>query len=255
MCKRWQFALVLALLPAFSGAGELAGSFASGKAPYLWTEDVAVRGAEFDIIREILRRAGYGVLPHTMSNNRLRATFTDPDVDFAAGLQPADLPGYCHSAVYMSYHNVAVTKRARHIALDGPAALLGYKVAIRQYLYRDLGLDLPGSGMPAAMPSNFTEFSGQDQQVRFFFAGRADVAILDQTIFRWYAKRLDLPADPRDAVEIHDLFPARHGVRVVFKDRKMCPLFDSSLAAIIADGTYRKIWESYGITGLGDPSG
>jgi len=252
MCKRWQFALVLVLLPAFSGAGELAGSFAAGKAPYLWTDDVAVRGAEFDIVREILRRAGYGVVPHAMSNNRLHATFTDPDIDFAAGMQPADLPGYCHSAVYMSYHNVALTQRARHIALDGPAALLGYKVAIRQSLYQDLGLDRPGSGMPAAMPGNFTEFSGQDQQVRFFFAGRADVAILDQTIFLWYTKRLDLPAD---AVEIHDLFPARHGVRAVFKDKRMCPLFDSGLAAVIADGTYRKIWESYGIDGLADPSG
>ena len=252
MCKRWQFALMLALLPALSVAEDLTGIFASGKAPYLWAEDSDIRGAELDIVGAVLRRAGFEVQARAMSNNRLLATFAGSDADFAAGLQPADLPLYCHTAIYMSYHNVAITKRSRHIALDSIAGLLGHKVAIRQYLYQDLGLDRGRGGMPASLPGDFTEFTSQDQQVRFFFADRADVIILDRTIFEWYAKRLGL-LKSRDAIEIHDLFPERHGVRAVFKDERKCAQFDRDLAAIVADGTYRSIWKSYDVEGTADP--
>ncbi len=244
--------LTLLLLPADSRAAGLTGSFASGKAPYLWEDAGEIRGAEFDIVKTVLRRAGFELHPRAMPNNRLIATFPDSDFDFATGLQPSDLPGYCHTSAYMSYHNIAITRRADHIALNDPAALLHYKVAIRQYLYQDLGLDRLGT-MPAYPPGNFTEFTAQDQQVRFFFAGRADVIILDQTIFQWYAKRLDLLPAKQDALEVHDLFPAKHGVRAAFKDPKLCEAFDRNLAAIVADGSYRAIWRSYGIDDVRDP--
>ena len=254
MCKRWLFALVLSLLPAVSPAGDLTGSFAAGKAPYLWTEDNEPHGAEFDIVRAVMRRAGFGVHVRAMSNNRLIATFAEPGIDFATGLQSADLQGFCHTAVYMNYHNVAITKRSRHIVLDSISDLAPHKVAIRQYLYQDLGLDRPGTGLPATLPDSFTEFALQDQQVRFFFADRADVIVIDHTIFQWYAKRLDLQTAPGDELEYHDIFPRRHGVRAVFKESRLCALFDKNLAAIVADGTYRTIWESYGIDGVADPS-
>jgi len=244
--------LILFLLPARSRAADLTGSFAPGKAPYLWEDGGAIHGAELDIVRTVLRRAGFEIHPRALPNNRLVATFSETDVDFATGLQPLDLPGYCHTAPYMSYHNVAITRRKSHIVLDGPAALLRYKVAIRQHLYHDLGLNRL-STMPANPPGTFTEFTSQDQQIRFFFAERAEILILDRTIFQWYAKRLDLlPANP-DALEIHDLFPAKHGVRAAFKDAKLCEVFDRNLAAIVGDGSYRAIWRSYGIEDVGDP--
>jgi ABC-type amino acid transport substrate-binding protein len=126
-------------------------------------------------------------------------------------------------------------------------------VAIRQYLYQDLGMDKAGSGMPAAMPGNFAEFASQDQQVKFFFAGRSDAIVIDRSIFQWYATRLGLLADSENSLEIRDIFPARHGVQAVFKDQKMCGLFDAGLAAIVADGTYRAIWQSYGIDDVAGP--
>jgi polar amino acid transport system substrate-binding protein len=240
-------ALLVAAIPA--AAKDLTGLFASGKAPYFWTEGNTPKGIELEIIAAALRRAGHTVQPRAMPNNRLRAIFGEADVDFAGGLQPSDLAGYCHTGVYMAYHNVAVTKRSRHVTLENPEALLRYRVAIRQYLYHDLALDRRGG----TMPNNFTEFTSQDQQVRFFFADRADVIILDRLIFRWYAKRLDLLPENPDALEFHDLFPTPHGVRAVFKDSRLCAQFDKGLAAIVADGTYRAIWESYGIKGVAAP--
>ena len=245
-------ALLTAAIPA--AAKDLTGLFASGKAPYFWTEGDAAKGVELEIVQAVLRQAGYAIQPRAMPNNRLRATFGQADIDFAAGMQPTDLAGYCHTAVYMTYHNVAITKRSRHIRLDKPEALLGYQVAIRQSLYRDLTLDRRGGEMPSSLPDNFKEFTSQDQQVRFFFAGRADVIILDRLIFRWYAKRLDLLPENPDALEFHDIFPAPHGVRAVFKDPALCRQFDKGLAAIIADGTYQAIWASYGIKGVSDPT-
>src|SRR5581483_1467151 len=112
---------------------------------------------ELEIVEAVLHRAGHAVHPRAMPNNRLRATFSEADIDFAGGLQPTDLSGYCHTAAYMAYHNVAITKRARHIRLDTPEALLGYQVAIRQSLYRDLTLDRRGGAMPASLPENFKE--------------------------------------------------------------------------------------------------
>jgi polar amino acid transport system substrate-binding protein len=247
------FILAFLIMPFLAGAAEaaeLVGSFASGKAPYFWNDGEMTRGAELDIVSEVLRRSGYLVFPRPMPNNRLIATFPDASIDFAAGLQPDDLEGYCHSNIYMAYHNVAITKRARHIKLDGVAALLRHKVAIRQYMYPDLGLDRLGGDMPMAMPKNFQEFTSQDQQVRFFFADRSDVIILDRTIFQWYAKQLGL----EEAVDYHDLFPALHGVRAVFKDSAICGQFDKNLAAIIADGTYAAIWRSYGIENAPPPA-
>jgi polar amino acid transport system substrate-binding protein len=245
--------LALCLVPPVSAAPELTGSFASGKAPYLWMEGDRIRGVELDIVSAVLRRAGYEVRPRGFPNSRLITTFSQPGVDFAAGLQPADLPGYCHTGVYLNYHNVAITKRARHIDLADTAALLNYRVAIRQTLYQDLGLDRLGGQMPATKPGNFTEFASQDQQVRFFFANRADVIILDRSIFEWYAKSIGAPAGKEEPLEFHDLFPERHGVRAVFKDARICALFDRNLASIVADGTYHTIWASYGIEDVADP--
>ena len=232
---------------------DLTGSFSAGKAPYLWTEGEKAKGVELDIVGAVLRRAGFGLHPRAMPNNRVTATFPDADIDFATGLQPGDLEGYCHTAVYMAYHNVAITKRGRNIVLDGADSLLRYRVAIRQSLYQDLTLDKRGGAMPAAMPANFKEFISQDQQVRFFFADRADVIILDGLIFHWYAETLGLlPADER-LLEIHDIFPAPHGVRAVFKDPAKCARFDRALEAIIADGTYGALWRHYGIRGVAGP--
>jgi len=251
--RTWLAALAVAALPVLSVAQELNGSFASGKAPYLWTEGTGNRGAELDIVSAVLRRAGYGVQIVTMPKRRLMAEFPDSNLDFTTGLQLSDLPGYCHTAIYMSYHNVAITLRARHIALDSVPQLLNYRVAIRQYLYEDLDIGRPGSGMPASLPANFTEFHAQDQQVRFFYAGRSDVIVLDHSIFQWYARRLGLLSDKK-ALDVHDIFPERHGVRAAFRDNSMCALFDRNLAAIVADGTYRSIWKSYDIEGNPDPS-
>src|SRR5579859_2757555 len=142
-------ALLIAAIPA--AAKDLTGLFASGKAPYFWTEGDAAKGVELEIVEAVLRRAGYVIHPRAMPNNRLRATFGEADIDFAGGQQPTDLSGYCHSSVYMAYHNVAITKRSRHIQLDRPEALLGYQVAIRQSLYHDLTLDRQGGKMPAVM--------------------------------------------------------------------------------------------------------
>lgn len=249
--RAFLIALVLVALPA--QAGDLMGSFASGKAPYFWTEGDQAKGVELEIVSMVLRRAGYDVHPRAMPNNRVIASFPEHEIDFATGLQPTDLKGHCHTGIYMAYHNVAITKRSHNITLEGTDSLLRYRVAIRQSLYQDLTLDRRGGAMPASMPDNFKEFISQDQQVRFFFADRADVIILDRLIFRWYAKRLGLLPDKEDALEFHDIFPAPHGVRAVFKDPAECAQFDRALAAIIADGTYRAIWESYGIKGVTDP--
>jgi len=254
MRKRWQFALFLILLPALSAAEELTGTFAAGKAPYLWADGAEIRGAERDIVDAVLRRAGYRVTIQTMPKRRLMAEFAGSNVDFTTGLQPSDLPDYCHTAIYMSYHNVAITLRSRHIVLDDVTQLLRYKVAIRQYLYEDLDIGRPGSNMPVVMPDNFVEFHAQDQQVRFFYAGRSDVIVLDHSIFQWYAKRLGLLTGSNEELDVHDIFPERHGVRAAFRNGKMCALFNRNLAAIVADGTYRSIWKSYGIEGVPDPS-
>lgn len=239
--------MVAAAVPARSAT--LTGSFAAGKAPYFWTEDGEPKGIELDIVAAVLRRAGYELRPRAMPNNRVTATFPDSEIDFATGLQAGDIEGHCHTAVYMAYHNIAISKRERHVILDGADSLLRYRVAIRQALYQDLTLD--GRGGPT--PPNFKEFISQDQQVRFFFADRADVIILDRLIFHWYAETLGLlPAD-ESVLEVHDLFPAPHGVHAVFKDPDKCARFDRALEAIVADGTYGAIWRSYGIKGVVGP--
>ncbi len=244
-------ALIFVAIPA--QAADLTGSFASGKAPYFWTDGDEAKGIELDIVAAVLHRAGYELHPRAMPNNRVIATFPEADIDLATGLQTNDLEGYCHTGIYMAYHNIAITKRAHNIVLGGADSLMHYRVAIRQSLYQDLTLDRRGGALPAAMPENFKEFVSQDQQVRFFFADRADVIILDRLIFHWYAKTLGLLPDKEDALKFHDIFPAPHGVRAAFKDPAKCVQFDRALAAIVADGSYRAIWDSYGIKDVTGP--
>ena len=241
------------LLPAAS-ADELRGTFASGKAPYFWIGGGGAQGAELDLVRAILRRAGYDITARAMSNNGVRASFATSPIDFAAGLQLTDLPGYCHTAVYMTYHNVAISKRARNVTLNKPEDLLRYRVAIRQYLYFDLKMNELSGVMPSAIPESFTEFTSQDEQIRFFFADRSDLIVLDRLIFDWYAKRLGFLPDQKSALEFHEIFPSGHGVRAVFRQKNLCALFDRNLAALIADGTYRAIWKAYGLDDVTDPT-
>jgi polar amino acid transport system substrate-binding protein len=227
---------------------EIHGSFAQDIPPYLWVEDGQVHGIELEIMQAALEPRGYKVVGKPLPINRMWRTFANADLDFAAGLQIGEVPGALYSDEFLEYADVAITKADRPFRLSSPNDLFRHRVVVWQNAFVDLGLDrrnLPDA--PHVAGGGFIEAADSESQIRFFWADRADILVIDRYIYAWYQKRLkDLP-DNGTGIAVYDIFAPQIRVRVGFRDQKLCDEFNAGLKEIRENGTYAKIFERYAL--------
>ncbi len=227
---------------------EIHGSFAQDIPPYLWVEDGQVHGIELEIMQAALEPRGYKVVGKPLPINRMWRTFANADLDFAAGLQIGEVPGALYSDEFLEYADVAITKADRPFRLSSPNDLFRHRVVVWQNAFVDLGLDrrnLPDA--PHVAGGGFIEAADSESQIRFFWANRADVIVIDRYIYAWYQRKLkDIP-DIGSGIAVYDLFAPQIRVRVGFRDQKIRDDFNAGLKEIRDNGTYAKIFEHYAL--------
>jgi len=227
-------------------ARDLRVAFGQEKAPYIWVDGDQVKGLEYDIVRAVLAESGEGVAPSTLPNRRVSLALTGDDYDMVTGMQmhqAGDAAFY--SDEYLTYANVAITRKAKHIKLAGLADLFGHNTAIWQNAWEDLSLGKLRPSGPAGL--DYTEFTSQYRQIKFFWAGRCDVNVIDRNIFTWYNRQIADEMDTTAELDFHDILPPVR-VRAAFHDAHERDAFNTGLKKIRANGSYDRIFAKYGLS-------
>jgi polar amino acid transport system substrate-binding protein len=201
-------------------------------------------GIEIDVVTEALRRAGHDVTFHETPNVRL-LPFRDGDgVDLAVSVRGADGGGAYFSDEFITFENVAISRRDKHIVLRSIADLDRHSFAIWQNGWRDLGPAFEARYRPDAsgrFPPNYYQPTNQQAQNKMFWLGRVDVIVVDKQIFEWYRKQLSTEFNTQVALDYHAIFPANTGFKVAFRDRALRDAFNRALHSMRKDHSYARI--------------
>jgi len=228
-----------------ASARELKVAFGQEKAPYLWVENGQVKGIEFDIVKAALAAAGDTLTAGILPNRRVTIVLAENDFDMVTGMQMHQAGEAFYSDDYLTYANFAITRKDRAIRLGKLADIFSHSVAIWQNAWEDLNLSIIRPAGPAGL--DYTEFPSQYRQTRFFWAGRADINIIDRNIFTWYSRQMAAEIDTTPEVEFHNILPTVR-VRAAFRSPRDRDDFNAGLKRLRARGDYEKIFDKYGLT-------
>jgi len=229
-------------------ARELKVAFGQEKAPYLWVENGQVKGIELDIVKAALAAEGHTLTAGILPNRRVTIVLAEDEFDMVTGMQLHQAGEAFYSDDYMTYANFAITRKDKAIQLDRLADIFSHSVAIWQKGWEDLDLSKLHPAGPSGL--DYTEFPSQYRQCKFFWAGRADVNVIDRNIFLWYRRILAKEVDTTPEVEFHDIVPTTH-VRAAFRSPADRDDFNAGLKAIRANGEIERIYARYGLISPG----
>ena len=248
MTIRWHRLLgmgALLLAAVSAAANDLIIAHGLDKPPFVFGSEP--RGLEVDIMREALAFKGHTMRVVHIPNKRLQVAIQTAGVDGAATVREADDGNY-YSDDFITFENYAITRRSADIRLDSVADLKGHTIAAWQNAYRDLGPEFEAAFRPdshADYLKNYFELPSQRSQNQMFWHDRAEVIIVDKTIFLWYRKELAKEVDTSADVVFHRLFPKRTAFQVAFKDKRIRDDFNEGLRHLRETGRYRQLVEAY----------
>lgn len=234
-----------AWLSATAGlARDLRVAFGQEKAPYLWVEGDQVKGIEYDIVHAALAVEGLGLVPVTLPNRRVTIALTGEEFDMVTGMQPNQAGRAFYSDEYLTYANFAITRKSRNIKLTSLLDLFEHSVAIWQNAWEDLDLGKLRPSGPAGL--DYTEFTSQYRQSKFFWVGRCDVNVIDRNIFLWYSRQLADEMDTSAELDFQNILPIIR-VRAAFRDVSDRDAFNAGLKKVKASGSYDQVFARYGL--------
>lgn len=238
-------AAVTALSSGEAAARDLLIAHGLDKPPFVF--DSAHRGLEIDIMREALAYRGHTVRVVHIPNRRLQVAIQTAGVDGAASVRAAQ-DGNFYSDDFITFENVAISRRSARLTIRAVADLKGLAVVAWQNAYRDLGPEFEAAFGPAVKEPyvrKYYELPSQRSQNQMFWSGRADVIVVDKTIFLWYRRDLAKEMDTSAEVVFHDVFPRRTHYQAAFKDRAVRDDFNDGLRHLRATGRYDELYAAY----------
>jgi len=148
-----------------------------------------------------------------------------------------------YSEIFMQYHNRAFALKSGNLAIHGLADLGDKSVVAFQNAKKYLGDDF---GRAVGANPRYKELAQQEAQTHMLLLGRVDVAVMDESIFRYYRQKLVAEKKAEQAQEFvgHDIFPPTP-YKAAFRDAKVRDDFNKGIAAMRRDGRYEAIYRKY----------
>ena len=221
---------------------ELDGAFGFGRPPYMYDEG-SNTGLEMAIVREVLESSGYMIkktkqLPLASGQKALE---NDKNLEFSVGIVKDDSDGFYYSDPIDFYNNIFITRKSDNIDLDTLEKLKDKKIASWNGYYKghkkvlDKSLNLETS-------KNYKEYINHNKQHDDFFSKKADVIIIDTTIFKWFKHKMsDKYHLSDDEFIIHPLLDDRIPILVAFRDKKIRDDFNIGLKEFKKTDKYKII--------------
>lgn len=221
-------------------AAELTIVFGKYTPPYVFEDGT---GIVVDIVRTALEASGHKVKPVYAPMERGLKMFAEKQVDGTTIIQESSGLKAEYSDNFMQYHNRAFVLKSRNLAIRsvadlGDKAVVGFQNA-NTYLGKDFG-------RVAGANPRYKEMAQQEAQTHMLLLGRIDVAVMDESIFRFYRLKLIAEQKAEQAQEFvgYDIFPPTP-YKAAFADRKVRDDFNRAIAAMRKDGRYEAIYRKY----------
>lgn len=223
-----------------AAARELKIIFSSYTPPYVFENG---EGIVIDIVKAALSSSGHTVIPVYVPIGRGFEMFAEKRVDGTAIIRENSGLTANYSADFMQYHNFAFALKERNQQVRGLGDLKDKSVVAFQNASKYLG---GAFGTAMAGNPHYKEIANQETQVLMLMLGRIDVALMDESIFRFYREKLVAEGKVNPTVEYQafNLFePTPY--KTAFVDPTVRDDFNRGLAAIRRDGTYDAIYRRY----------
>lgn len=234
------FLFCLALPWGDAFARDLKIIFSQYTPPYVFE---AGDGIVVDIVRASLEPAGYRVVPVYVPIGRGFELFAEKRVDGTAIIRENSGLKANYSDEFMQYHNRAFALKSRKLKVKALGDLKDKSVVAFQSAHKYLGEDF---GHAVSANPGYKEMSNQETQTLMLLLGRIDIAVMDESIFRFYREKLisEGKAARSADVEMFPLFPPTP-YRTAFVDAKVRDDFNQGLARLRRDGRYDAIYRKY----------
>ncbi len=253
------FFSVLLLFNAQSWAKELIVGFGQNKAPFVI--GMTKQGLEIDIFREALAHKGHSMKVYHMPNKRLQiALISMKNVDAVATVREVPNDGLYYVDEFMYFDNYAISKMKNNLKISQVSDLKGLSILAWQNAYRDLGSEFELLFKPEPYKQNkkdykpepskqykkvYREDVNQNSQNKLFWLDRAQVIIIDKTIFNWYRIQLSKELDTNSEVIYHSIFQGKTYFQAAFKNKELVKDFEEGLKYIKNTGRYNQLYYKY----------
>ena len=208
--------------------------------PYVFEDGT---GIVVDIVRTALEASGHKVTPVCAPIERCFKMFAERQVDGTTIIQESSGLKAEYSDAFMQYYNRAFALKSRNLVIRNVADLKDKSVVAFQNADKYLGADFARA---IAGNPQFKEMAQQEAQVHMLLLGRIDVAVMDESIFRYYRQKLiaEHKADPAQEVVGNDIFPPTP-YKAAFIAPRILDDFNKGIAAMRKDGRYEAIYRKY----------
>ncbi|WP_083651706.1 substrate-binding periplasmic protein [Photobacterium proteolyticum] len=206
--------------------------------PYVINQ--AISGLQVDIIK--LALDDYDVRFVQMPFGEIQTAVQKGIADVGVGVLEDD-SGVFYSDHFITFANVAVSKKASSKKIEQVADLKDHLVLTWQNAYLELGDAFEQLYSPQSPErENYIEVADQADQVRIFWQGNNRIAVIDRSIFIYFTKALGYVAD--DAT-FHYVFPSVTSFQASFKEAKVRDSFNQALGKLCQSGEYNKLLSRY----------
>lgn len=206
--------------------------------PYYLSEEQS--GMELEIIKQALSYRGHTLTALFVPFARVIPSLASGFADAAAPANEASgyQVGY-YSNPHITYKNIAVTLVSSGLDISSVNALANCSIVAFQNAKTYLSSDYAD-----AVKNNprYNEKSRQDLQIKMLVSHRAEVIVLDENIFKYYAVKQGI--DYHAKMKIHPIFDSV-AYKVVFNNERLMQDFNAGLAHIKQTGVYQQILDSY----------
>lgn len=242
--------LLLALVTGFHSTSALARQisigFASHSAPFV-LPDRGNPGISVEIVRDVFNLVGLDVKPVFQSYQRIKEEVKRGRLDGAAAMPKGEI-GLYYSEPSIAYNNVAIVRRQDNIVIRNIDDLPGHRIVAWQNAHDHLGgrfQELFGAHIRADYRSQYYDLFDQTAQVRMFWSGRADIIVIDDTIFDYMTSTMVDDFDTKMPLERHRIFGGPTVFSIAFTDPELRTQFNRGLAMLRAEGSIERIYQKY----------
>jgi polar amino acid transport system substrate-binding protein len=233
-------ALIVAVASASFAAERILILAAPADIPPYYTEDGG--GIIPDIMRAALGPSGYTIKVRPMGNMRMAVSIRKGKIDIAP-YAVIDIPNMFNSVRYLSFLNVAVTKKSKNIRINAIDDLKGLKVSAFQGAKSVFGDHY--THVVETDASLYKELSDQKKQMTVFWNDRVDTVILGKLIFDYRSFYVKGATHNPDSVSYHRIFGKGTDFSAVFNDKEIRDAFDNGFQRLKASKDLDAIYGRY----------
>lgn len=211
-------------------------------APYVMQNGMS--GIEVDIATQAL--PGYQLIFIQMPYEKLQTAVAEDQADVALGVQKfKDEEGIFYSNDFIDFVNSAITKKSAGLKIENITNLADHKVLAWQDAYLELGPDFKTLFSPdSPQRKNYVEVADQSDQVKQFWEAKADVIVIDRSIFNAISQST---GHKLSEVEYHAIFPETTYFKASFQEPDVRDAFNAGLSKLCQSGDYAKLLKKYKI--------